>query len=53
MSGESAEKPKESAAEIRRGERQERLAKALRENLKKRKDQARGRAARVDDGKGA
>ena len=44
MTGESAGKPKESAAAARREERRERLAKALRENLKKRKDQARGRA---------
>ena len=44
MAGEYAKKPKENGAAARREERQARLAQALRENLKKRKDQARGRA---------
>ena len=44
MTGDSAQEPKQNAAAVRREERQARLAKALRENLKKRKDQARARA---------
>ena len=48
MAGEYAEKPREKSAAARREERQARLAQALRENLKKRKEQARGRAEKAE-----
>ena len=48
MTGVGKDKPKVSLAAARREDRQARLAEALRENLRKRKDQARARAARIE-----
>ena len=48
MTGVGKDKPKVSLAAAGREDRQARLAEALRENLKKRKDQARARAARIE-----